>query len=614
MSRRSLLAAAFLFIIISLALVLTGGFATSIMGVRVSARSPGSAIGAAVILALAWLMAAYRAGGVVDDLGRIEIGLQRRAPLVVLAVALCASGLALRFFSVSAGGADASGYLSHAEMWTTARLTRVEVLDPVADWADARATVAPLGWRPAVEAGHQVPTYAAGLPMLLAPLLAAGGAVLASLLIPVSLGLAVWSTGRLAYIAAGPSASIIAAVWMATSPVALVESMQFMSDVPVTAAWLLAWVLLVGERPRILAAAMATAVAILIRPNLAPVALVPLLFLVLGHGPRPPVLAVSTRDYDGAQSSSQGDPRLREIGIDALVWFRGRPAAIFAIPVALAGLIVALLQWRWFGSPLRSGYGTAAEIYAFANVLPNAAQYARWLLETHGPWLFLAPVGAWWPRRGSRVRRWLLIFAATVCSAYLIYAVFDGWTYLRFLLPALALAMIAVAALIAGLVEKMPGAARVVMVLLVVVAGAAANLSAARTLDVFRGQQRQSRVALIGRYLDGALPATAVMISGEQSGAMRYYTARPIVRWDLVTRDGLNPIVSRLTTVGAEVWIVLDEWEEELFRRKFPSTAGATLDWPPVIDAGDQPRTRAWRLRDRAAFHGGVSPSTDRLR
>ena len=65
---------------------------------------------------------------------------------------------------------------------------------------------------------------------------------------------------------------------------------------------------------------------------------------------------------------------------------------------------------------------------------------------------------------------------------------------------------------------------------------------------------------------------------------------------------------------GYDVWIVLDEWEEELFRRKFPASPIGTLDWPPQLEAGTLVRTRAWRLRDRAAFIGtGIAP-TDRLR
>jgi hypothetical protein len=51
-------------------------------------------------------------------------------------------------------------------------------------------------------------------------------------------------------------------------------------------------------------------------------------------------------------------------------------------------------------------------------------------------------------RGARREMRWLLAFAALVIVAYLIYAVFETWTYLRFMLPAMAIAMIAAAALV----------------------------------------------------------------------------------------------------------------------------------------------------------------------
>src|SRR4029453_3922936 len=112
-----------------------------------------------------------------------------------------------------------------------------------------------------------------------------------------------------------------------------------------------------SSRP--LLAGCAGAAAVLIRPNLAPLAALPALYLLLA------------------------DRR-------ALVRVRAQRALLCAIPVAMAGLAIAYLQQRWFGSPLRSGYGTAQEIYARSNFAPNFALYTRWLVDTHGPWLLAA--------------------------------------------------------------------------------------------------------------------------------------------------------------------------------------------------------------------------------
>jgi hypothetical protein len=101
---------------------------------------------------------------------------------------------------------------------------------------------------------------------------------------------------------------------------------------------------------------------------------------------------------------------------------------------------------------------------------------------------------------------------------------------------------------------------------------------------------------------------------------MRYYTGHSIVRWDFIRPETLPIVQERLGANGQEVWFVLDDWEVGMFREKFQrpavgaETAGAGLDWPPMMDAGTDGRTQAWRLRDRARFLRGEAVHGDRLR
>ncbi len=309
--------------------------------------------------------------------------------MVVSAIAALAGAATVAQNTFSAAGSDASGYLSEAAMLWRGRLSVNEPLAATARWADAATTLAPLGWRAADESGLQVPTYAIGLPLLLAPLQALGGTLAAALIAPLSLVVAVWAAGALAGRLGGPHAAMLAAVWLATSPIALIEAMQPMSDVPVTAAWLVCW-LFVMKRPasrscglsRVCWAGTAAALAVLIRPNLAPLAAVPALYLA----------STPPDDTHGGWTG------------------RLRRAAAFGAPVCAAGIIVAYVHWRWFGSPLRSGYGTAGEIYALSNVSANLMLYTRWLIDTHGPWLLAAPLGALLPR--ARELGWLLVCGA----------------------------------------------------------------------------------------------------------------------------------------------------------------------------------------------------------
>ncbi len=583
MSRRSLLFVAIFLATVSLILSVSGGFATTLQGIRVSARSPIPSLAAAIAACLAWLALAWRARAVTRDLEHVDNWLSRRASMIALVIAGLAAAVTLQFSTFSASGSDASGYLSQADMLWRWQIMRAEPLASVAQWTNAAATLAPLGWNPARETGFQVPTYAPGLPLLMAPLHALGGAIAASLVPAVSFFIVVCATAALALRLSGPMAALIAAVWIASSPVALIEAMQPMSDVPVTATWLVCWILVMpwgrAGYGRALLGGLMAAAAVLIRPNLAPLAVVPALCLFF-------------------KDDQRSSPR--------------HTVMAFASPVALAGVLVAYLQWRWFGSPLRSGYGTAGEIYAIANVPPNTALYFRWLLETHGPWLLAAPVAFILP--GGRFVRWLLLFAAAVVAAYLVYSVFEVWTYLRFMLPALAIAIVLVASLVAELLSRAPVSGRPLAIIIVVFGLAATNLTAAQSHGVFRLATQQSRAALAGRYLAGSIPAHGVVIAGEQSGSTRYYTGRSIVRWDFATPEALTVVLDQLSRAGHEIWIALDTWEEEPFRRKFYGVGAAALDWPPRVEAGTEVLMRVWRLRDREPFMRGESYTTDRLR
>jgi len=127
-------------------------------------------------------------------------------------------------------------------------------------------------------------------------------------------------------------------------------------------------------------------------------------------------------------------------------WFR---AALVLVPAMAAQLSIFALHSFWYGSPLGSGYGRTADLYAIANICPNATLYASWFLQSESPWaivgvLALLPI-AWRDANKRAIAMSALMVAGTV-AAYLAYAPFDAWWYLRFLLPAggAAAALIAV--------------------------------------------------------------------------------------------------------------------------------------------------------------------------
>jgi hypothetical protein len=414
-TRRALLAAATASSLATIAIAVSGGIVLSAGGVRLSARSPRSAALAALALGSAWLITAARARSIAADLSALSARVERHAAGLVVALALGTGALALGHAAFSSAGADASGYLSQAAMWARLDWRTSDSLGGP-DWPAPGAATAPLGWRPAIEPGWQVPTYAPGLPLLMALPLALAGDTGAAMVVVVSAVLAVWAAGALARGLGGGVAGVVAASLLAASPTFLYQALQPMSDVPVTAAWLICWWAVFRGRPG--AAGLAAAAAILVRPNLAPLAVVPFAVVALAARSAPLV-----------------------------------PALRFAAPVSVAGLVIATLQYVWYGSPLSSGYGRADELFARANAWPNARLFARWMGEAEGTMVAAAAAAVvltlafrWfrvvgpaegravgWDRTGTAGGRSRFVvagmggFAAGGGAWYLVYAGVERW-------------------------------------------------------------------------------------------------------------------------------------------------------------------------------------------
>ena len=140
----------------------------------------------------------------------------------------------------------------------------------------------PLGWRPARgRRAWQSPTYPPGLPLLMAIPHAVARRRRAPSLVVIAVGgdRGDRQPALLAAQLGGGVAGLIAAVLLAFTPVFIFQSIQPMSDVPVTAAWMVCFCCsLVRRRDAAVRrrAGIACALAVLIRPNLAPLAIVPL--------------------------------------------------------------------------------------------------------------------------------------------------------------------------------------------------------------------------------------------------------------------------------------------------------------------------------------------------
>jgi len=217
-------------------------------------------------------------------------------------------------------------------------------------------------------------------------------------------------------------------------------------------------------------------------------------------------------------------------------------------------------------------------------------------------------------RHSDRLVRALAAIVALVVAAYLVYAVFDDWSYLRFLLPALAVLAVLAGAELAAWIERWPTAVRPVLLSVILLGVTAHALMVARSNGVFRLADQLRRVERVADLINEDVPPAAVLVAGEQSGSMRYYTERPILRWEAAAPASLAEVTAALEAARRPVYIVLDQWEESLFRARFAGVPAGALDWPPILDAGTSHRTRLWKLSDRERFLAGERLSTIRLR
>ena len=104
----------------------------------------------------------------------------------------------------------------------------------------------------------------------------------------------------------------------------------------------------------------------------------------------------------------------------------------------------------------------------------------------------------------------------------------------------------------------------------------------------------------------------AVIVAGEQSGSLRYYTGRSILRWDAASPEALSAAIEAVNEAGRPVVVALDAWEHEPFRARHGGLPAMSLEWPPAFEAGSSHRTRVWRLSDRDRFLSGESIPTVR--
>jgi hypothetical protein len=498
------------------------------------------------------------------------------------AIAVFVSGI--RWGTFAAGGADSYGYVSQAALWLRGDLVLDEPLAREAPWGNADWTFAPLGYRPGVDRGTIVPIYPAGLPLVMAALQAVAGPRAVFFAVPLLAAAAVIATAAFAWRLASPLAGAAAAWLLASRSIFVYATMWPMSDVPAAAWWAIALALATGSRTgSALASGAAAGVAILTRPNLAPVVLAPALYLTA---------RLIARDADRRAAF-------------------GRIVA-FGIPSALGALGVAVIHTRLYGSPFRTGYGEVTSVFSTSHASSWLATWLAHPLKFDIALLGLAALGALATlvrphRRGARPLALMLLgVVGLVLAPYALYAPSPDWWYLRFLLtlypPLAALGGIGVVVLAARAPQKWRTLAAALVIAAVVVRG----VWRAADWRAFDQREIEARYETVGRYLREALPERAIFIAFQQSGSIRYYADRLTVRFDRMSPASLDPVVRFLTDRGYRPYFVIEGPEVTRFRGRFRGTSDlGQLDWPPVAELYGPVRVQVFDPADRARWYAG---------
>jgi hypothetical protein len=582
--RRAVIAIAWCALFWAFVLQLTGGFALEVGPLRVSSRGPERPLLLAVIVCAAmWLLdrrrdwrREWRADAewllvslVTAIPGPIRTRVTSGTLAALAAMTMTVTGLLAG--AHVAGGADSYGYVSQAHLWATASLKVPLALEDLPAGVPEEALV-PLGYRLSADRRSAVPTYAPGLPMLMALFEMIGGQRAVFLVMPILAGWAVWATYALGRSVIGTWGGSLAAAFLALSPVFIFQLIRApMSDIVATAWWTTALVL-AWRQANVAAfgAGAATALAILTRPNLVLLAVVPA------------ALVLNDVRAAGVRGSA---PRL---------------AGFFGPPL-IACLLVAVLNTYWYGSPLESGYGVlAGTLFRFDYLGPNIVNYATWFFEGHGLLAVLAVAGvavaAWDPRfQDRRARLGICIaFAVVALGSYAFYLPVDAWWTLRLALPAFPVLFVLAATAVAAVAERVAREWRFLPAV-AVLAAATLHVGAYGRSTGLWDSEGEKRFATVGRYISDHTPSRAVLFAMLHSGSVRYYSGRSTVRFDWVPPDRFETMVAHLKRRGFIPFVLVDEGEAEVFEQRFTGIR----KWDAIDSSSEQLRfVSLYRLAD----------------
>jgi hypothetical protein len=465
-----------------------------------------------------------------------------------------------------AAGSDSSGYFNNARLLDSGHVTtpirRSASIPP--DAVPEHAYI-PLGFRP-ISSNAMVPTYPIGLPLAAvaaARVIGWGAAPDVTLVVHALAGvvLVFWLALECGL---SPALAALGALLLASSPLYLFSSLQFMSDVPAlvwtTLAVLLAWRGRSRSACWTALAGLALTFAVLVRPT-----------NVLALAPIAVCIGLSYRRW---------------------LWF---------MLGALPGMVLFLLyNQAAYGNPLTTGYGDVGGQFSVSYVLPTLLYYGAWLPVFLTPICVLALAVPMILRRNPPLIFMLSVWILVFLGFYSFYVhTHDMWSSVRFLLPAfppvivgsLWVARVAIErssriswSWIAG--HHWAAVATLAGVIFIYNAAWSRRLY---VLDVGNGDRSAFDTT---EWTKSHLPPDATILAMQLSGAFFYYTQFPVLRYDDFTAEGLRRLEAAAAAHGAPLYAVLVPFERERLAATLTDRSVGT--WRLVGEVGT---STVWRFR-----------------
>ncbi|MBI2814954.1 MAG: glycosyltransferase family 39 protein [Opitutae bacterium] len=460
-----------------------------------------------------------------------------RAALFLLVAGFIGYAVFLARFSASiAAGSDSSGYFNSARLLGEGRFFGA-VRMPAGHRHDEFGLGAfmPLGFIVHEDAPLLAPTYPTGLPLhLLAASAVAGwrhAATVVNVFAALGSGFLLWSLARRLNLSPGWAAGAVALLW--SCPLTLFASMQPMSDA-LAMLWSLT-ALAAALRGRehwrwcVLAGA-ATALAVLVRPTNA--------LLVL-----PLALALGWN------------------------WRRHLPLVLGGLPGAV---FLCYYNWRVYGSPLATGYGDVWSAFAARLAPHNLTHFVRWIPDLLSPLVCVALTAPLVPAARRREFAALGLWAGLLIGLYaLYYHSGETWWYLRFILPAFPVLILAAFVVLQRLGQAIPWPHGNRLMLVAVLAfGLVWQVRLNRRLEVLNFPTGETCYLATANWAQQHLPPESAIFCMQVSGAFYYYTPFLIIRWDQMAVARLPELLAALRAEKRPVYAVLHDFESREARER----------------------------------------------